>query len=185
MVGMTAISDRYRALAAEFTRRVEAVPADRWENPSPCAGWTARDVLSHVIDSHRNMPGYAGVTVELTRSVADDPVGAWHEARETMQKLLDDPATATREYDGYFGRTSLEQTVDGFLGFDLLVHGWDLARATGQDEILPPDEVERVFAEAQGLGHNLRLDGVCGPPVPVPEDAPLQDRFLAFLGRTP
>lgn len=182
---MTAISDRYRRLAAEITRRVEAVPPDRWDAPSPCAGWSARDVLQHLIDSHRSMPGYVGIPVELALSVDDDPPGAWAEARDVMQDLLDDPDQAGLEYDGYFGRTSLERTVDGFLGFDLVVHGWDIARATGQDETLPPDEVERIWADAQQMGDDLRLDGVCGPPVPISGDAPLQDRLIALLGRTP
>lgn len=52
---MTEISECYRALAAEFTRRVETAPADRWENPSPCQGWSARDVLRHVIDTHQRL----------------------------------------------------------------------------------------------------------------------------------
>lgn len=182
---MTAISDRYRTLAAEITRRVAAVPPDKWDNQSPCDGWTARHVLQHLIDSHRTMPGYAGITIELERSVDDDPVAAWAEARDTMQKLLEDPGRAEAEYDGYFGRTSVERTVDGFLGFDLLIHGWDIARATRQDETLPPDEVCRVYDDAQRLGDNLRQGGVCGPPVDVPDDAPLQDRLLGFLGRTP
>jgi len=119
--GVSQVSERYRRLAAEFTRRVEAVPAGRWESPSPCAGWTARDVLRHIIDVHRSMPGYAGLTVELRKSAAEDPVGAWLEARDAMQEILEDPARARLEYDGYFGRTTLEQTVDRFLCFDLLI----------------------------------------------------------------
>jgi len=182
---MTEISDRYRRLSEEFTRRVDAVPADRWDNPSPCEEWNARQVLQHVIDSHVNMPKYGGVVVTLTRSVDDDPRAAWLEARESMQDLLEDPARAGAEYDGMFGRTSVQQTVDGFLGFDLLVHGWDIARATGQDETLPPDEVRRVYADASKLAGNLRRGGVCGPEVAVPADASEQDRLLGLLGRTP
>lgn len=102
-----------------------------------------------------------------------------------MQDLLEDPTRAGVEYEGFFGRTSMQQTVDQFGGFDLLVHGWDIARATGQDETLPADEVSRVHAMAQELGDNLYQDGVCGPSVPVPDDAPEQDRLLGLLGRTP
>lgn len=180
---MTEISDRYRRLSEEFTRRVEAVPADRWESPSPCEDWNAREVLQHVIDSHVSMPRYGGVVVRLTKSVDDDPTAAWLEAREAMQQLLDDPARAGAEYDGMFGRTSVQRTVDEFLGFDLLVHGWDIARATGQDETLPPAEVHRVYADASKLAGNLRRGGVCGPEVAVP--AGEQDRLLGLLGRTP
>lgn len=182
---MTAISDRYRSLAAEFTRRVEAVPADRWDDPSPCAGWSARDVLRHVIDNQRTMPGYAGLSVTFEESVDEDPTTAWAEARDATQALLDDPHRAGLEYDGYFGRTTLQQTIDGFLNFDLLIHGWDIARATGQDETLPAHEVQRVHQDALTYGDSLRLDGVCGPAVEVPDTASEQDRMLALLGRTP
>lgn len=182
---MTEYSERYRDLSTEFTRRVHAVPADRWDSPSPCAGWTTRDVLRHVIGVHGDMPGYVGLSLELTGSVDEDPQHAWDEAREAMQQLLDDPTRAKLEFDGYFGRTSLERTVDNFLCFDLLVHGWDIARASGQDETLPAAEVHRVYTAAVTLGDNLRTEGVCGPEVPVPEDAPEQDRLLGLLGRTP
>ena len=182
---MTEISERYRALASEFTRRVEAVPADAWESPSPCEGWTARDVLRHVIDVHRDLPSWAGLSVTLQEFVDDDPAAAWAEARDTIQELLDDPARAGKEYTGMFGVTTAEATIDRFLCFDLLVHGWDIARATGQDEALPADEVERVHADARSLGDNIRRANVCGPEVEVGADASEQDRMLAFLGRRP
>jgi uncharacterized protein (TIGR03086 family) len=142
-------------------------------------------VLRHVIESSRDMPKSVGETITLQESVDADPVGAWIELRDEIRALLDDPSRATKEYDGFFGRTSIEKTIDGFLGFDLLVHGWDIARATGQDETLPADEVSRVLADAQNLSENLRLGGVCGPEVPVPPDASDQDRLLGLLGRTP
>ncbi|HEX2299572.1 MAG TPA: hypothetical protein VHH34_13850 [Pseudonocardiaceae bacterium] len=52
----------------------------------------------------------------MKESVDDDPRRAWAEAREAMQELLDDPDRAGREYDGYFGRTTVQDTVDRFLG---------------------------------------------------------------------
>ncbi|MGA8115738.1 MAG: TIGR03086 family metal-binding protein [Actinocatenispora sp.] len=182
---MTDISLRYRALADEFGRRLAAVPDDGWDNATPCAGWTTRDLLGHVLDSYRNMPGSVGQPIEPTSSVKDDPLAAWSEVDTAMQGFLDDPARADLEYDGYFGRTTVAKTVDSFLGFDLLVHAWDVARATGQDETLPADEVHQVYQAALGMGDMLRSDGVCGPEVPVPADAPEQDRLLGLLGRTP
>ncbi|MEV6230546.1 TIGR03086 family metal-binding protein [Saccharopolyspora shandongensis] len=182
---MSETSERYRALAAEFTRRVEAVPADAWAAQSPCEGWTARDVLRHVVDLHRDIPSWAGLTITLDKHVDDDPVGAWAEARDVLQALVDDPQRARQEYDGMFGRTTAEATIDRFLCFDLLVHGWDIARATGQDERLPADEVTRVFIDVRTLGDNIRHKGVCGPEVRVADNAPEQDRLLAFLGRNP
>ncbi|GAA1753756.1 MULTISPECIES: TIGR03086 family metal-binding protein [Streptomonospora] len=178
-------AERYRERSAEFTRRVEGVPEGRWESPTPCAGWTARDLLRHMIDNHTNMPGHVGIAIDLRIRVEDDPVAAWHEARTALQEVLDDPEQAATEFDGYFGRTSLARTIDDFLGFDLVVHAWDLARATGQDETLPAAEVARVFESARQLGETLRMEGVCGPEVSVPESASEQDRMLAYLGRRP
>jgi len=182
---MTEMSDRYRRLAAEFTQSVEAVPAERWDDPSPCQEWTARQVLDHVVTTHSSMAGYVGVTLPAGPPVTEDPVGGWASARDGMQALLVDPATAQLEYDGHFGRTNLERTVDGFLCFDLVVHRWDIARATGGDERMNSAEVRRIRAEAEGFGDMIRSTGVCGPEVPAPASANEQDRLLSFLGRRP
>lgn len=179
---MTQISDRYRALAAEFTRRVDAVPPDRWDAPSPCEGWSALDVLTHIVDATHTAPTWAGLP---EFEAAGDPRQAWPEVRDAMVALLENPEAAGTEYDGYFGRTTMEQAVDRFLTVDLLIHSWDIARATGQDETLPADEVRRVHENVLTMGDGLRGEGVCGPAVDVPADAPEQDRLLAFLGRTP
>jgi uncharacterized protein (TIGR03086 family) len=179
---MSVISERFGRAAAEFTRRIAAVPSGGWDSPSPCAGWTALDVLRHVVDNIRSVPTWAGLA---PLEADDDPRRAWPSVRDQLQALLDDPARAELGYDGLFGPTTLGETVDRFVGFDLLVHGWDLARASGQDETLPAGEVRRAHAIAVQLGDNLRRDGVCGPAVEVPAGAPEQDQLLGLLGRTP
>jgi len=179
------VAERYRRRAAEFTRRVLAVPDGAWHAPSPCAGWSARDVLAHMLDNHREMPGYAGLTLTIDTPVERDPYGAWQQARERMQDLLQDPARARAEYTGHFGNVSIADTVDRFLGCDLIVHAWDIARATGQDETLPAHEVTAVYEQMLPLRDMLRMPGVCGPEVSVPADAPIQDRLLGLMGRRP
>lgn len=182
---MSAIADRYRSLAADLTTRIAAVPADRWDSPSPCEGWTARDVLHHLLEAHRTLPAMAGVIVPAGPSADDDPLGAWEAARDGVQAVLDDPAQAHREFDGLLGPTTVQESLDRFLCLDLLVHGWDIARATGTDEHLDPAEVDRVYTDALALGDTIRRPEVCGPPVPVPADADPQTRLLAHLGRRP
>lgn len=182
---MSKIAERHRFLGAEFTRRVEAVAADQWGNSTPCEGWDVRAVVEHVLGSYVHMPAQVDISLGLRKSVADDPVGAWVEARDALREVIEDPARATLEYDGYFGRTSLERTVDKFLGLDLLIHAWDIARATGQDETLPPGEVSEAYVDLLPNTDMLRTPGVCGPVVPVPSDASDQDKLLGFLGRTP
>jgi len=158
------------------------VSPDDWSNQSPCEEWTARQLVDHVVDVHGMM------LKPLDRTLSDrpdDPLGAFQSARADLEAVLDDPALAGTEYDGQFGTTKVEDTIDRFMGFDLVVHGWDLARATGQDETIDPVEVDRTWDAAQALGENMRKYGVTGPEVDVPPDASKQDRLLGLLGRQP
>lgn len=179
---MSDISDLYRRLAARFTEMVEAVPDDRWESPSPCEGWTTRDVVAHVVDSERDFLDRFGLAPELT---GDAPAARWPHVRAAMQAALDDPATAEQSYESAFGPTTFEQTVDGFHNLDLVVHGWDLARAAGLTEYeeMPADQIGPRFAAVRKIGDAGRTSGAFGPEVEVDGSADLQTRFLAFMGR--
>ena len=107
------------------------------------------------------------------------------EPRAAAKGALDDPEVAGSEYESQAlgGRGTLEQAVDRFGNFDVLVHTWDLARAAGLDERLDPDEVHRAFQAALPMDAMLRSPGVCGPRIDPPAGADEQTRFLAFLGR--
>ena len=186
MGGMTAIADRYRMLADAFEAKIAAVHPDEWSNPTPCAEWTARDLVAHVVEVHGMMLKPLATGLSDAPAATEDPLVAFRAARADVQRVLDDPAVADTEYDGAFGRTKVSDTVDQFLGFDLVVHGWDLARATGQDTTMPSDDVERILGFVEQLGTSMMRDnGVTGPEVEVPATAPAQDRLLGLLGRHP
>ena len=102
-----------------------------------------------------------------------------------MQADLEDPARRDEEYDGRLGRSTFGRAVDGFVCFDLVVHRWDLARATGQDETIDPGDVARVQAQVDVMGDVMRANGVVGPALDAGPDASAQDRLLAALGRRP
>lgn len=183
MLGVSAVSERYERLARDFTGTVEAVPDDRWSSASPCEDWTARDVLRHVVDTQGMFLKFIGASVGDIPSVDDDPIGAWHAARATMQAALEDPAKAQAEWDGHFGRTSLEQGVDRFVCFDLIVHRWDLGQAAGLDVRLDGTDVDALMKAAEGFGDAMRGPGAFGPAVDPPAGADQQTQALAFLGR--
>ena len=184
---MTGVADEHRTIAAAFTERVRGVPPGGWDNPAPCAGWLARDVVRHLVEW---FPGFlkAGAGVELPSgpSVDDDPVAAWTVHSDGVQALLDDPATATRVLSNrHVGEVPLDQAVDRFYTADVFMHTWDLARATGQDERLDPDKCAQLLEGMRPLDDVLRASGQYGPRVEVPEGADVQTRLLAFIGRTP
>jgi uncharacterized protein (TIGR03086 family) len=179
------ISERYRRLSEQFAQKVAAVPDNAWDNQSPCEEWTARDVVNHVVQTPGMFFGMVGAEHPETPSVDEDPVAAFDASRDVMQRALDDPQFATQEFDGFFGRTTFEAAVDRFVGFDLVVHGWDLARATGLDQTMDPSEVGRLTEQMAQFGDAARAPGVFGPEVEVPPDADAQSKLLGLTGRNP
>ena len=180
---MTAVSDRYRRLAGSVTAKVEKVRADRWAAQSPCPEWTALDVVRHLTETPALFFGMIGEPAPEVPPIEDDPLAAWIVARDATQAALDDPAIATREYDGFTGKSTFEKGVDQFICTDLIVHGWDLARATGLDERIDPQDLADVRTAMAPLGDGLRNPRAFGPEVVVPAEADEQTKLLAFLGR--
>jgi uncharacterized protein (TIGR03086 family) len=103
-----------------------------------------------------------------------------------VQALLDDPATVEKEFSNpHTGNLPLDQAIDRFYTTDVFMHTWDLTRATGQDDTLDPTLCAELFEGMQPIDELLRSSGQYGPRVPVPDDAPAQDRMLGFIGRDP
>src|SRR5262249_19813374 len=139
----------------------------------------------HVVDSQGVFLGLVGKETGPLPDFDDDPGAAFDAARAVVQRNLDDPHQARAEFDGYFGRSTFEAAVDRFVSSDLVVHDWDLARATGQDEHIDRDDALRVLDGARSFGDAFRGPKVCGPAVPVPDDADPTTRLVAFYGRDP
>jgi uncharacterized protein (TIGR03086 family) len=184
---MAGPAEEHRWIAGGFTDRVRGVPADAWDRPAPVEGWVARDVVRHPVE---RFPAFleAGVGVQLARgpSVDDDPVAAWTVHSDAVQALLDDPETPSRMLSNpHVGEVPLDQAVDLFYTADVFMHTWDLARATGQDERLDPDKCAQLVEGMSPHEEAMRQSGQYGPRVTVPDDADVQTRLLAFIGRQP
>lgn len=181
------VADEHRRIAGEFTKTVEGTPSAAWDSPAPVDGWVARDVVRHLVEWFPAfLDGATGITLPAGPSVDDDPVGAWRSQTDAVQALLGDPATADREYDlPHIGRMPLGQAVDMIYTADVFMHRWDLARATGQDETLDPEKCAQMFEGMLPMDEVLRQSGQYGPRVAVPDDADVQTKLLAFIGRTP
>ncbi len=92
-VGTTA--ERWRRLADDVARRVDAVPADRWDDPAPGEGGVARDVVAHLVEWMTGLYlGAVGRPPPAGPSVDDDPAGAWRAADRAIHALPADPRTA-------------------------------------------------------------------------------------------
>jgi uncharacterized protein (TIGR03086 family) len=174
---------RYELVAAGFDQRIRAIPADQWDAQSPCEGWTARDVVAHVVRNHRSMAA-AATGEEAQEFAADtDPARAWSDAYERMRTLSKDPDVLSKPVSGPGGPIPLEQALGSLVSMDTHIHTWDLARAVGGDERLDPDVVRFSWEMLQPMDAMLRRPGVFGPKLDPPAEADDQTRLLYFLGR--
>ncbi len=184
---MSKPADEHRSIAGAFTDRVRGVRHADWDNPAPCEGWVARDVVRHLVEW---FPAFlrSGAGIELPQgpSVDVDPVAAWTVHSDGVQALLDDPATAGKTLrNEHVGELRLDVAIDRFYTSDVFMHAWDLARATGQDERLDPGKCAELLDGMLPMDDVLRRSGHYGPRVAVPDDADVQTRLLAFIGRQP
>ena len=94
---MSEFAERYRRIAGQFTDRVTAVPEDAWDNPAPCEGWVARDVVRHLVEWVSGFfESYVGISLPKPTTVDTDPAGAWGTLSDAIQALLDDPVVSAR-----------------------------------------------------------------------------------------
>lgn len=181
---MSEISERYRSNAAAFRSRIRSVDAGRWNDPSPCDDWTAIEVVDHVVSTHGMFLGFVGGEIDTDVAAKEAPLEAFDVATAQVQQRLDDDELAAQTFMGFSGETRFDSAVDRFLSLDLVIHGWDLARATGGDDSLDPAEVHRLLTvDVPAFGDMLHSPGVCAAALEVAEDAPEHIRLLAELGR--
>jgi uncharacterized protein (TIGR03086 family) len=164
--------------ADRFSATVSAT--NDWSAPSPCEGWTAADVVDHVVDTEREFLARMGVPVGDRPSGSPDAVWAGHLA---AVRAVVTPELEAREYDGYFGRTTIGATLDQFYGFDLVVHGWDLGSANGRPTAFTDADMDAMDTAFEGFGEHAYDDGVFRPALEVVDGASRQARLLARMGR--
>jgi uncharacterized protein (TIGR03086 family) len=175
-------AERHAVVAAELSRLVDATTD--WAAPAPVAGWTARDVVDHLVTW---LPGFlsaGGVALPAGPAVADDPAAAWHHHADAVQALLTDRGDESFTHP-YVGTHPLARAIDQFYVSDVFMHSWDLARASGQEPRLDDDFAGQLLEGLRSMEQVLRDSGQYGPAVPVPDDAPVVDRLMGFIGRDP
>jgi uncharacterized protein (TIGR03086 family) len=174
----------YRSATARAVAVAEAVRPEQLDLPTPCTEWTVQDLLDHLGGGAEYLrAAVAGrAPVPPVRMSATD-------YRSAVEQVLGDiaaPGVLERKCVSPLG---FEWTVrDAVAGtfMDVLVHTWDLARATGQDDTLEPGLVDACLAmfvpQMPEIG---RQAGIIGPAVDVGRDADAQTQLLGALGRRP
>lgn len=180
---MTNSTDEFRALAERFSQILRRSDG-RWQSPTPCENWTVADVVAHVLDTQRDFLARQDLDPGTLPEDAS-PRGRWQAHADHVIAVLQTDGVADQAFDGYFGPTTIGDTMANFYGWDLAIHGWDIARATGQDDPISDAEARELMRGAEGWGPALYSEGICAPALPVSDDARDHDKLLAMLGRDP
>ncbi|MFF6784220.1 TIGR03086 family metal-binding protein [Streptomyces sp. NPDC012510] len=174
-------------------RLVRGVRDGQLMDPTPCPDYAVRHLLGHLLglavafrDAGRKD---LGPTTDTDPQAALPDVGPdW---REALPVVLDELAEAWRDPAAWTGDTraggvSLPGAVAGAVAVDeLVVHGWDLARATGQAYDPDPAALAATHSFLDAAIDDPGRGEIFGPVVPVPDDAPLLDRVIGLSGRDP
>ena len=166
---------------------VNRVPHGAWDQPSPCEGWSARDVVGHaagVLLAVAEMAGGAAMVLPTTADDLTDPIGTWAHARDTVLAALDAPAALDLAGEYWFGPMSIDELI-GFVQWDPLTHGWDVAQATGVSVNLDEGLAQLSFDRISSIREGLASMGLVGDKVGVDAGSSVTDRYLALVGREP
>jgi uncharacterized protein (TIGR03086 family) len=170
---------------------LSGIDDNHWKAPTPCSDWDVRELVNHVTSEERwAVPLMQGRTIGDVGDaldgdlLGDRPIESAQRAAQDAIAAFADPGAAERTVALSRGPT-LARDYAYELAADHLIHGWDLAAATGQDRTMP-NELVTVVAE-WFVDHEdaYRRGGAIADRVPVGSDAGIQDRLLAAFGRDP
>jgi uncharacterized protein (TIGR03086 family) len=168
---------------------IDGVRADQWQLPTPCSEWNVKQIANHIIGENLWAAElFQGRTIEQVGSkldgdlAADDPAGAYRRSVSAASNVV--AAAGAMQvichlsFGDYSGADYAAQ-----LFMDMLIHGWDVAKATGQNTRLDPELVAACIPVAKQLTGMFRSAGVFGEDLAIGPDADPQTRLLALVGR--
>jgi len=180
--------------AFDSTRRIlENVTPDQMDNDTTCESWKVKDLVNHIVGGSQ----WFGDTMNTGEAEGDGSNLPDFSSMDYMDIFNDG---AKKSVDAFGKDGELEKNVKlpfgefpgaAFMGLattDTFVHGWDLAKSTGQDANLDPDLAQQLLEGAKAtIPNEFRgpdTKAPFGPECDAPADAPYADQLAAFLGRT-
>jgi len=165
----------------------QRVPADAWDNPSVCEGWSARQVAGHAAWLIKNVGSIAagqgsidGQAEELV--LGDDPAAGMRAIVATTIEQLDHPNRLAVMLPTPWG----EQSVDEFIGevwLDPVIHAWDVADATGVDHGIDEGSAARALRQVRSMSEDHRAPWEFDAPQSSCDQTVL-GQLVASTGRT-
>jgi uncharacterized protein (TIGR03086 family) len=176
-----------------MARLIESISDDQLGGPTPCADTSLGDLVDHVRTLTLVFTAVAKKE-DGSQSPSADASKLGDDWRTRIPADLALLADAWRDPDAWSGMTSgggveMPGEVAGIVTLDeLVIHGWDIARASGQEYDVDQESLEAVqgfVAPLADPGNEAQREGLFGPVVPVPDGVPLLDQVIGLTGRDP
>ena len=178
------------AQALDATHRLVAgIGDEQWDDVSDCEDWTVRELVNHIVTGNYWAEELAsGKTIEEVGDrldgdvLGDDPVGVYDDSAARAAAAFRAPGAMDAPCAVSYGPVP-GSVYCGHRFIDVLVHGWDVAKSTGQDTTLRPTSSTRAGRWSSPSSTCSSAAVRSGPTVEVPDDADAETKLLAVLGR--
>lgn len=173
------------------TGMISKVTKKQMSGSTPCANFDAKALINHMVVGNRFFISVAqGNAMQDTGGeppdmIGDDAARAHRKSGEDLLKAMREPGAMERTFDFGFAQMPGAMAL-GLVLMETTVHGWDLAKATGQGTSIDPEVAGMLYQGAQAIDGMRTPEGnPFGPKVDVPDSASPGDKLVAFLGRNP
>lgn len=188
---MNEIHAHLASSAAEAARVTRGISPEQLDQPSGCTGWTVRELANHLVLYTAHGLEHRASRTQLPDELVARDFTADADWPERYAAQLDRALTAQAKPEAWDGDIDLgggkmpADEIAAMLVAELALHGWDLARSTGQDFTLPEDTGTYLLDVVERYAEMYRTYEGFAVPITVDTDAPTFARALATSGRTP
>jgi uncharacterized protein (TIGR03086 family) len=174
-----------RAMAAVI-ELVDGVRADQWGNPTPCSDWNVRRLVDHLVAGNLRFAALRDASPFISADgEPPDPATAYRFSAIALHAAFAEPGVLKGTYHSPMGQASGAVLMQLRIT-EQLVHGWDLAQATGRPHDLPEDLAEQALIISRAQLGDTQREGIPFEPAQcITEDASQIDKLAAFCGRRP
>jgi uncharacterized protein (TIGR03086 family) len=180
---MTNALDHWKTAGLLFASKLGELGDDDWVASTNCGSWNVREMVEHAVDYQRMYGRFLGAGPGVETELGDDPAAAWTEIRDALIAIYESPGTLERSFDFLpFGELVADQIAAPIT--DLVIHTWDIARATATDESLPDDICAFVLDGLRSVEEIIRGPGLYEAAIDPPPGASIATQMLCYAGRT-
>lgn len=187
---MADIVAHHRDALASTRHLVAGIGADQWDLPTPCTDWSVRALVNHIVTGNYwaaelgNGKTIADVGTALDGDVlGDDPLAAYDDSAAAAAAVFEAPGALDRPCAVSYGPIP-GSVYAGHRFIDVLIHGWDVAAATGQNAALDPGLVAACWEELEPQLHLWQASGAFAADCRDRVASTPQASLLAALGRS-